>query len=251
MRMEMKGMKLKLVAAAVALAVSGASQAAFDFGAAQGGDTSLVFAAWDNTTSYIENLTATNDAGLAAAWIATNGTPATANFQLNPLFSTTFASSTSLKWAVFGGTGSIGAQIINTTGLLDVTASDAPSLSGANNSIDTWFATLNATPVGVNNFGTVALTDPNSPAILAPGYNGFVLGTTYMTGYGYMEFVSLADLTGPTLLRDSPVKGFTLASSGALTYGPSAVAEVPIPAAAWLFGSGLLGLIGIARRKAS
>ena len=29
----------------------------------------------------------------------------------------------------------------------------------------------------------------------------------------------------------------------------SDVAAVPIPAAAWLFGSGLLGLIGIARRK--
>jgi len=27
------------------------------------------------------------------------------------------------------------------------------------------------------------------------------------------------------------------------------VAAVPVPAAAWLFGSGLLGLIGVARRK--
>jgi hypothetical protein len=27
------------------------------------------------------------------------------------------------------------------------------------------------------------------------------------------------------------------------------VSPVPIPAAVWLFGSGLLGLIGIARRK--
>lgn len=30
----------------------------------------------------------------------------------------------------------------------------------------------------------------------------------------------------------------------------STVATVPVPAAAWLFGSGLLGLVGIARRKA-
>jgi hypothetical protein len=27
------------------------------------------------------------------------------------------------------------------------------------------------------------------------------------------------------------------------------VAAVPVPAAVWLFGSGLLGLIGVARRK--
>jgi len=29
------------------------------------------------------------------------------------------------------------------------------------------------------------------------------------------------------------------------------VSSVPVPAAAWLFGSGLLGLIGVARRRVS
>ena len=33
--------------------------------------------------------------------------------------------------------------------------------------------------------------------------------------------------------------------------GPFPVSEVPVPAAVWLFGSGLIGLIGIARRKKS
>lgn len=36
---------------------------------------------------------------------------------------------------------------------------------------------------------------------------------------------------------------------GGLTFAPTA--PVPVPAAAWLFGSGLLGLIGVARRKLS
>ena len=31
--------------------------------------------------------------------------------------------------------------------------------------------------------------------------------------------------------------------------GRSSVAAVPVPAAVWLFGSGLLGLVGVARRK--
>ena len=35
-------------------------------------------------------------------------------------------------------------------------------------------------------------------------------------------------------------------ASGELTYGVSAV---PVPAAVWLFGSGLLGLVGVARRR--
>jgi len=35
-------------------------------------------------------------------------------------------------------------------------------------------------------------------------------------------------------------------NGGGLVFAPS---SVPIPAALWLFGSGLLGLIGLARRK--
>ena len=34
-------------------------------------------------------------------------------------------------------------------------------------------------------------------------------------------------------------------------YETSAVPKVPVPAAAWLFGSGLIGLVGVARRKNS
>lgn len=38
-----------------------------------------------------------------------------------------------------------------------------------------------------------------------------------------------------------------LDASGELTYGAASV--IPVPAAVWLFGSGLLGLVGIARRR--
>ncbi|MGB5409060.1 MAG: VPLPA-CTERM sorting domain-containing protein, partial [Thiogranum sp.] len=39
--------------------------------------------------------------------------------------------------------------------------------------------------------------------------------------------------------------------SPALTeaYVPGSVTVVPVPAAVWLFGSGLLGLVGVARRR--
>jgi len=40
--------------------------------------------------------------------------------------------------------------------------------------------------------------------------------------------------------------GQTKTASFAITFAP---AEVPVPAAAWLFGSGLLGLAGVARRR--
>ncbi len=44
--------------------------------------------------------------------------------------------------------------------------------------------------------------------------------------------------------------GSTQVGDGTFT-NPGGSAVVPVPAAAWLFGSGLLGLVGVARRKAS
>ncbi len=44
------------------------------------------------------------------------------------------------------------------------------------------------------------------------------------------------------------VGNWTLASNGDLTYS-SAPAAVPVPAAVWLLGSGLFGLVGVARRR--
>ena len=49
-------------------------------------------------------------------------------------------------------------------------------------------------------------------------------------------------IPGITLI-DGPWVGFSHAVNGTLT-------AVPVPAAVWLFGSGLIGLVGLARRKA-
>jgi hypothetical protein len=42
-----------------------------------------------------------------------------------------------------------------------------------------------------------------------------------------------------------------LTSGGQLTYNIAAAAPVPLPAAVWLLGSGLLGLIGVGRRRSA
>lgn len=44
------------------------------------------------------------------------------------------------------------------------------------------------------------------------------------------------------------LNSWTLAADGTLGYAPP-VSQVPVPAAVWLFGSGLIGLIGVARRR--
>jgi hypothetical protein len=71
----------------------------------------------------------------------------------------------------------------------------------------------------------------------------------------YFLLFSSATSSGRTavngsVLNDStgaPVT-FTLSNAGILT---ASVGAVPLPAAVWLLGSGLLGLIGIGRRRAS
>jgi hypothetical protein len=44
-------------------------------------------------------------------------------------------------------------------------------------------------------------------------------------------------------------QGATLGMDLVLDIGTTPLPAVPVPAAAWLFGSGLLGLVGIARRR--
>ena len=51
-----------------------------------------------------------------------------------------------------------------------------------------------------------------------------------------------------TAMNNGPFNNQTPAFSGTMTC-QSCVPEVPIPAAVWLFGSGLLGLVGVARRR--
>ena len=41
----------------------------------------------------------------------------------------------------------------------------------------------------------------------------------------------------------------TLADTYSIAYDNFTITAVPVPAAVWLFGSGLIGLVGIARRK--
>lgn len=47
-------------------------------------------------------------------------------------------------------------------------------------------------------------------------------------------------------MQDGPFTGFNANFNATMTATPAAV---PVPAAVWLFGSGLLGLVGVARRK--
>ena len=76
------------------------------------------------------------------------------------------------------------------------------------------------------------------------------MGVTMDMGTGAMSFVTLdgpsADGIAGNPMDNGPFPGFNAAFLGTATPQASAV---PVPAAVWLFGSGLVGLAGVARRR--
>jgi len=78
--------------------------------------------------------------------------------------------------------------------------------------------------------------------ISSVGYSSlgpFTLGSGFIAGINTLDFVVNnigGEITNPTGLR--------------VEFQSATADQVPVPAAIWLLGSGLLGLIGIARRRA-
>lgn len=72
---------------------------------------------------------------------------------------------------------------------------------------------------------------PDSFLLATLTFNGASAGTSQL-GFGA---VVLSDALGNVIANPTLV--------------PASITVVPLPAAIWLFGSGVLGLIGIARRK--
>ena len=66
------------------------------------------------------------------------------------------------------------------------------------------------------------------------GANTVFSDTTLPTDDSFVSLMSISELTS---------------SSGSISGSITSVTAVPVPAAAWLLGSGLLGLVGIGRRK--
>lgn len=85
----------------------------------------------------------------------------------------------------------------------------------------------------VSNGGT--LPDGNTANLTCSDANLCGAGATYV-----LDYTAVVPTGGFATIA------YTLHLEGALTE----VAAVPVPAAVWLFGSGLLGLVGVARRKA-
>ena len=73
-----------------------------------------------------------------------------------------------------------------------------------------------------------------------------LVSSTGLNSSATMYLLSAANTSGSTKVTPGALFNVSLTSAG-LTFSP--LTAVPIPAALWLLGSGLLGLAGVARRK--
>jgi hypothetical protein len=92
-------------------------------------------------------------------------------------------------------------------------------------------------------------------AVATTGWNTTLNGAAALGNATSGTFPLIADTIGGSPMVAGPFGGFNanfdIQSMTVTSITPDPVAAVPVPAAAWLLGSGLLGLVGVARRKAA
>ena len=141
-------------------------------------------------------------------------------------------------------------------------AAGATDLSGV--------TTIDLTSLSANNFGTGDIIGTinigNRVGTTGGSFSldSFVAVTNLFTVAGWQfDLTSIAIVdqsnTKLTLLGEGVLSGhgfdptnaeFSFSASSINSYSGTVTTVVPVPAAVWLFGSGLIGLVGIARRKA-
>lgn len=271
---------LKMIAAAAALAsMAGAAQADLTTGATNNG--SLVLTAFNtvNKAWYIRDLGFTIDQFLPSGVAASVGNPASlligdktpeAGLVLNAGNTTNFADAAfaswysaqtpaDVRWNVSGGDSLSGGA----NGVVRSILSSANLSETSTNGNVTNFVSASNWGSAAGFFGTGTLS--KSDATGANPYqtsldSNFLMGAdglaTIGQDAGLFYFARISGTTGAAAqggaFGNSLNKAVvSLAANGDFSYtlAPAAVSPVPVPAAAWLMGAGLVALGGVVRRR--
>lgn len=269
-------MKFNLKIIAVAAAMVAASSAHADLANNSTGNSSFALLAFNTATNayYVRDLgttlnaflpdsvttTATDGGGSAVTGVKTPEAGLNITFGAGQ-FSTWLAGQTSgsILWTVAAGDGSASAGTSNLSRGL-IAASAAPSVAPTNTTVRTFVNTSSGVSglATQNNDGT-NWYDKTGAAVIGGFTSNYSFGAlTALGSSASLYYYATTSGTGNSLIAAN-VTGFsnslntatlTLASSGVLTYDlQPAVSAVPLPAAAWLMGSGLVGLAGMFRRR--
>jgi hypothetical protein len=103
---------------------------------------------------------------------------------------------------------------------------------------------------GLSQLKTSTETSTGTETLSAPAKYGLFTGSDLSLAGA--TAIKLFGLTGNNIAggqNQSYLLGSAVFNGGVLTITGNAAAPVPLPAAVWLFGSGLMGLVGVSRRR--
>lgn len=155
-----------------------------------------------------------------------------------------------------------------TGGLGSLPASDGTYVGGTSPGLVTGpggyagYLGLGPIPISTTAYNTSFAPGCATGACMNVSPSGFLPLVTDTTANANDFIANTGGTIGGNPFADGPFAGFnanfditsmTFTSQGGVINGgnPFPVSAVPVPAAVWLFGSGLLGLVGVARRKKS
>ncbi len=254
---------IKILAVSVALAMSGMANAAILQSSETIGSGELFLTAWDQVGQQSYSL----DLGILQRDFMAN-TSQTLSYDLSGDANfANFMGNTGVVYTVTGGDDSF--QVASTYGFVTTSSSGIGSvlqgaqtqsmIAGVVTSIDVMALKSNGDngqPAPYNQTDTAA----NLSSYSVPGDNGYFAEGTWSINLGGTPFVTTGTVDSSVPFYFAGIASdystgvvtelpnvWKLTSTGQLTY--AAPSAVPVPAAVWLFGSGLLGLVSVARRR--
>ena len=162
----------------------------------------------------------------------------------------------------FGVVGA-GVQSLKQYGVDGGAFQDVAATAGLTYTAEVWAMNWSGDPL--NNLGILQLTfrDSTGGNVLGPAFENFVDSVDDMVNI-YLPVEDGADVSDWTRVVASGVAPVGTVSArvlllhvltdgtpadGTVRWDGASLTAVPVPAAVWLFGSGILGLIGVARRR--
>jgi hypothetical protein len=253
-------MKLKTIVAVVAFAAAGMANASMTTG--QGVDgSSLLFEAWD-TTSNVGMVQVLSPTFMGAMDMANLSTTLNATAFANLLGTDTTGAN--MSWHVYAvtdnGNATTGFGMLTTVSTQPNSvfiSTDSTNLGPIEQQLGTHISAELNPILGTATFANIGSTNSAYGGNVGGAYYGsFFGGNSAIRGFGAMDLYAYTNNVNDYTTVITHVTGaaggnqqFTLDSTGLLTFNASTPSAVPLPAAAWLFGSGLLGLVGVGRRR--